>query len=262
MKLFSTKTNARRAAKIDLSKGDYTLRPAVGVHFEIVEQDGKFGWRPISAQAADAVVAAAIVEPVVKPRKAKAKTDDVAEAQAARESKIVAMANEMLAAHVIQPEWPTSFVPNTDAGEIASSEYGMLSTRERAVEAAKAAGCTDPHIKQSARGMWIWKTQQLHTVWEENRVADLKRPKLRPALDRPKGKRGATNPKFEIALGLLGRHEGATAAEVAEATGWQEHSARARIVADFQNKMGLAMTKVAELGRGKVYRLAAQGVAV
>ena len=57
-------------------------------------------------------------------------------------------------------------------------------------------------------------------------------------------------------IAMLQAPEGASIAEIAEATGWQHHSIRGAISGSLKKKLGLEVTseKVAE--RGRVYRLA------
>lgn len=181
---------------------------------------------------------------------------------------------EKVIADPLASEWPTSFVPDVEAGEIASREYGMLTTRERAVEAAAAAGASDAKVTQTARGMWVWRTQQLDRVWQENAVADLKNPdhgspapkgsKKRAAASkdgretpRKPGERGSRGPKLQLTVGLLKRPEGATAEEIASATGWSIPSANCRVTTDVKITLGYAVVAAKEPGRGKVYRIAA-----
>lgn len=186
MKLYCDKTRARYAAKRELAKGFLGGEPREGIDFEIVAQDGKFGWvvpAPVQAPAAD-------FEPVDYPEAG----GDAAEARATRKQPIGRAArkvrkargtaeNPVFGVPFIDPaedptpaedlpepaaELPTSFAPDAEAGEVASAEYGMLTTRERAGEAAKAAGVSDPVISQTARGMWVWRTPALNQVWRES----------------------------------------------------------------------------------------------
>ncbi|MEI4195871.1 DUF3489 domain-containing protein [Roseovarius sp. E0-M6] len=56
-------------------------------------------------------------------------------------------------------------------------------------------------------------------------------------------------------IALLKRPEGASIAEIVEATGWQAHSARGMISGALKKKLGLAITSAKEEGRGTVHRL-------
>jgi hypothetical protein len=288
MKVYSDKSNCRRAAKRALAQGDLNAEPRESVDFQIIEQDGGFAWVvPASVQAS-------------------ATDFEVAEAMAVREEKIIEMANEMQAeatggdaefenrpakrrkarnprvlAPIDQrpdvmvgevpkaenlpepaPELPTAFVPDVDAGEIASAEYGMLTTRERAGEAAEAAGVSDPVISQTARGMWVWRTSALNTVWRESQKQPAQREKAKAAKDeKPQraasGLRGSRAAKLEQTVELLRRPEGATREEVAALTGWSIPSAGCRITTDVKITLGHKITAEKVEGRGKVYRIAA-----
>lgn len=274
--MFTAKHNAKRAARAKLGP-----EAREGKEFLIYEQDGKWNWRA-PTPASDAMTEAAAGHSVSldqvfggdalgfkaerKRRERKAKIEAASVAAIAQRYEEKAAAPHPTS-DPVGFDLPTPFAPDFDAGEIASSEYGMLTTRERAMEAAGAAGVPDPVLTHTARGMWIWRTQTLDAVWKEN--AKPKQEPKDPSPTSPKGSKTAGQPqrqrkmtaKHETALKLIKRPTGATAAEVAEATGWQEHSARARIAADLKGAFGFEIVKVSEPGRGKVYRLAAEQVA-
>jgi hypothetical protein len=56
-------------------------------------------------------------------------------------------------------------------------------------------------------------------------------------------------------IALLQRSEGASIAEIVEATGWQAHSARGLISGGLKKKLGLPVTAEKITGRGTVYVL-------
>lgn len=56
-------------------------------------------------------------------------------------------------------------------------------------------------------------------------------------------------------IALLQRPEGASIAEIVEATGWLAHSVRGLISGGLKKKLGLQITSVKEQGRGSVYRI-------
>lgn len=57
-------------------------------------------------------------------------------------------------------------------------------------------------------------------------------------------------------IAMLQRPEGATVAEMAEATGWQAHTVRGSISGALKKKLGLPFTAEKVEGRGMVYKLA------
>ncbi|KPQ04603.1 MAG: Protein of unknown function (DUF3489) [Rhodobacteraceae bacterium HLUCCA12] len=56
-------------------------------------------------------------------------------------------------------------------------------------------------------------------------------------------------------IALLQRPEGASIAEIVEATSWQAHTARGMISGALKKKLGLPVTSAKEEGRGSVYRI-------
>lgn len=63
--------------------------------------------------------------------------------------------------------------------------------------------------------------------------------------------------KQALVIALLQRPEGATIAEIVEATAWQAHSARGMISGALKKKLNLPITSENVQGRGTVYRLVA-----
>ena len=61
---------------------------------------------------------------------------------------------------------------------------------------------------------------------------------------------------------MLKQGEGATIAEICEATGWQAHSARGAISGTLRKKLGLQVEAISEPGRGRVYRIVGSSCAV
>ena len=64
------------------------------------------------------------------------------------------------------------------------------------------------------------------------------------------------NSKQAQVIGMLQRPEGATIAQVCEATGWQAHTVRGIFAGAFKKKLGLAITSSKEAGAERVYRVA------
>lgn len=73
--------------------------------------------------------------------------------------------------------------------------------------------------------------------------------------DAPKP-RTRQNSKQAQVIGMLQRPEGATIAQVCEATGWQAHTVRGTFAGAFKKKLGLAITSSKEAGAERVYRVA------
>lgn len=79
-----------------------------------------------------------------------------------------------------------------------------------------------------------------------------RKPKPDPA-PKPVAIRAGTKQARIIAL--LQRPEGASIAEIVEATGWQAHSARGMISGALKKKLGLPVTSEKVEGRGTVHRI-------
>ncbi len=62
--------------------------------------------------------------------------------------------------------------------------------------------------------------------------------------------------KLAAMISLLIRKQGATIAELVEATGWQQHSVRGAISGALKKKLSLIVTTDNVEGRGRVYRIA------
>ena len=91
-------------------------------------------------------------------------------------------------------------------------------------------------------------------------VASARKAKPEPALTpdpaitpKPVALRAGTKQAQIIAL--LQRPEGASIAEIVEATGWLAHSARGLISGGLKKKLGLQITSQKEQGRGSVHRI-------
>jgi hypothetical protein len=55
---------------------------------------------------------------------------------------------------------------------------------------------------------------------------------------------------------MLRRPEGATIAQICDATGWQTHTVRGTFAGALKKKLGLAVLSEKVEGRGRVYRIA------
>ena len=68
----------------------------------------------------------------------------------------------------------------------------------------------------------------------------------------PKTREGT---KQALIIAMLGRPEGASIAEIAEASGWLHHTIRGMIAGALRKKLGLNVASTKENERGRVYRL-------
>ncbi len=78
----------------------------------------------------------------------------------------------------------------------------------------------------------------------------------------PKAPAGATTPtpregtKQATMIAMLKRKNGATIAEIVEATGWQQHTIRGAFAGALKKKLGLNIVSEKKDGRGRVYQIA------
>ena len=96
------------------------------------------------------------------------------------------------------------------------------------------------------------------------KVAAASKPAKRAQPPRSKAtKAGHAVPRPEskqaIMIAQMRRKDGASIAELVQATGWQAHSVRGAISGALKKKLGLAVTSEKIEGRGRVYRIAAGG---
>ncbi len=82
-----------------------------------------------------------------------------------------------------------------------------------------------------------------------------------PAPKPPTAATGATEVKIRtgtkqaLLIDLLRRPEGATIAEIVEATAWQAHTVRGAIAGALKKKLGLTIMSAKDETRGRVYRI-------
>lgn len=62
--------------------------------------------------------------------------------------------------------------------------------------------------------------------------------------------------KQALVISLLQRPEGATIAQIMEATGWQQHTVRGTLAGTLKKRLGLTITSAKEAGGQRVYRIA------
>ncbi len=75
------------------------------------------------------------------------------------------------------------------------------------------------------------------------------------------GEGGSVRAGTKIArlIALLRRKNGATIADLTDATGWQAHSVRGALSGTLKKKLGLAIASDKVDGRGRVYRIVERG---
>ena len=64
------------------------------------------------------------------------------------------------------------------------------------------------------------------------------------------------NSKQAQVIVMLKRPEGATIAQICEATGWMQHTVRGTFAGAFKKKLGLEITSTKETGGQRIYRVA------
>ena len=70
------------------------------------------------------------------------------------------------------------------------------------------------------------------------------------------GRKTREGTKQALIIAMLGRPEGASIAEIAEASGWLSHTIRGMIAGALKKKLGLDIASIKDAERGRVYRLA------
>ena len=73
--------------------------------------------------------------------------------------------------------------------------------------------------------------------------------------DKDKLVRTRADSKQALVIGLLQRPEGATIAQIMQATGWQQHTVRGTLAGTLKKRLGLTITSAKEVGGQRVYRI-------
>ena len=73
--------------------------------------------------------------------------------------------------------------------------------------------------------------------------------------DKDKPVRTRADSKQALVIGLLQRPEGATIAQIMQATGWQQHTVRGALAGTLKKRLGLTITSTKEAGGQRVYRI-------
>jgi len=75
------------------------------------------------------------------------------------------------------------------------------------------------------------------------------------AADEPRERKTREGTKQALVIEMLRRPEGATIAEIAEASGWLHHTIRGMIAGALKKKLGMAIESSKDDERGRIYRL-------
>ena len=152
--------------------------------------------------------------------------------------------------------------------QAAGKETKTIMTNEAAANATETAAVAEqganvaPEKASSKKG-----ASQKKGVPKSQKIAKKAAPPKKERKSAPKPKEKATSKKAskaapregskkEIVLALLRRKEGATMAEIAKATDWQNHSIRGFISGQLTKKMGLAVESSKNESGERTYRLA------
>jgi transglutaminase/protease-like cytokinesis protein 3 len=131
---------------------------------------------------------------------------------------------------------------NRRRGSTARKELTM--NNESITETSGAAGQTTPKRKRAGKGKPAKQTAKAKTR--------TKKAKLAKSKSTSKSREGS---KTAMVLELLRRKEGATTAEIAKATQWQDHSIRGFISGTVTKKMGLTVESTKNGAGERTYRI-------
>ena len=76
-----------------------------------------------------------------------------------------------------------------------------------------------------------------------------------PATSEPKEHKTREGTKQALVIEMLRRAEGASIAEIVEATGWLQHTARGVLAGSLKKKLGLTIGSEKDDTRGRIYKL-------
>jgi hypothetical protein len=139
------------------------------------------------------------------------------------------------------------------AGVIPAPEQGASKTKKATKKGSKPAAKKD--AKPASK-----KASKAAAPKKEAKPAAKKDAKPAAAKKTPKAKDAATpreGSKKQIVLDLLRRKDGATMAEIAKATDWQNHSIRGFISGNLTKKMGLVVESTKNAAGERTYHIAA-----
>lgn len=118
---------------------------------------------------------------------------------------------------------------------------------------------TDTKTKTTRKTTSAPRRKKAPTVTRPIKQISRAKPKATKATRAESFAKGRPHTKQAILIAQLRRKEGATIAELTEATGWQAHSVRGAISGALKKKLGLSVTSEKVDGRSRVYRIVAGG---
>jgi hypothetical protein len=116
----------------------------------------------------------------------------------------------------------------------------------------------EPIMSKSAKGAAGTKSTRRATARKHTQSSKV--PSSAASAQRRKP-RIASRPDSKVnrIVALLRQKEGATIADMQDATGWQAHSVRGAISGALKKKLGLTVSSEKVNGRGRIYRIVANG---
>lgn len=157
-------------------------------------------------------------------------------------------AAKMAVAKMIERGWLEEVEANLRRGDPLWRETGHgHGTTLIVTEAGLAAIGIEPVVASTMRNL---RKAKLERATAPNEPVETLRD---TATSRPVAIRSGTK-QAEI-IALMQRPEGASIAEIVEATGWMPHSARGLISGGLRKKLGLCITTVTDATRGRVYQI-------
>ena len=153
----------------------------------------------------------------------------------------------------------TTETTQNEATTAAVAEQDAPSAPEQATSTKKASAkkCT-PKAKKAAKAAKPATKKADKAAPKKQATAKAKAPskKAAKAAAKPEKAQPREGSKKQIVLDLLRRKDGATMAEIAKATDWQNHSIRGFISGNLTKKMGLAVESTKNEAGERTYKVA------
>jgi len=156
-------------------------------------------------------------------------------------------------------------LPKNLKGGAATKVVDALIRKGFAERIAEGSSTGDEVLKITREGLAAInispnKGAQAAGVGRSTEPAPSIRRKAKKAASAPEGPKEPRKPregtKQAVLIDMLCREEGATIAQVVEATGWQRHTVRGAISGALKKKLGLTVTSEKIEGGERVYRIA------